>query len=236
MIRSLSLGVVAAASVAGCASGGYSAPTSYPSQYPVAQCPVYAPPPVQDIYASAPGAPVFGELYLCPGTVSNSGPVGPRGESHVYTPYIYVGAETLLRNPTEGACLSSGFGYRGTATGGGRNHKGIDLANRAGGYIFSAGQGHIVSNGRRNGYGNTIEIDHGNGVRTLYGHMAQTNTRLRPGTWVAAGTAIGRMGQTGNASGIHLHYELTINGQHANPLQYGNQPYSYSPAYPGAGS
>ncbi|MBX3430152.1 MAG: M23 family metallopeptidase [Hyphomonadaceae bacterium] len=148
------------------------------------------------------------------------GLIGLRGEATNYTPYIDTPAGPLLRNPTEAACLSSGFGYR-NASGGGRQHNGVDLANHDGGFVYAAGDGWIAFADYRGGYGNYIEIDHGHGVRTRYGHMAEFDSNLRSGVRVAAGQPLGRMGMTGNATGVHLHYEVVIDGLVVDPLHYG---------------
>jgi murein DD-endopeptidase MepM/ murein hydrolase activator NlpD len=85
-------------------------------------------------YTAAPRAMLHGELFACnSGGGANLGELGARGEVARYTPYIFTPAGALLRSPTEAACLSSGFGWRGTASGGGRQHSGLDLANPGGG-------------------------------------------------------------------------------------------------------
>jgi murein DD-endopeptidase MepM/ murein hydrolase activator NlpD len=126
----------------------------------------------------------------------------------------------LLRDPTEGACLSSGFGWRNLRESG-AEHTGIDLANPNGGFIFAAADGTVTRTGWEGGYGNVVEIDHGRGVHTLYGHLADVNPSLGVGSFVRSGSAIARMGMTGNATGIHLHYEVSIDGLRVDPLNYG---------------
>ncbi|HJS80037.1 MAG TPA: M23 family metallopeptidase [Vitreimonas sp.] len=224
MIRQSFLALVAALALAGCAASGatYSAPISYPS----------TPRPTgPSIYATAPRAVVQSQLIACNGGAgSNIGEIGFQGESIAYTPYIDTPAGALLRNPTEGACLSSGFGWRG-ALESGRQHNGLDLANPNGGFIYAAGNGRITYADYRGGYGNVVEIDHGAGVRTLYAHLSEIDQRLRPGDRISAGTAIARMGMTGNATGVHLHYEVWIDGLLVDPLHYGRPPvYVSAPA------
>jgi murein DD-endopeptidase MepM/ murein hydrolase activator NlpD len=128
-----------------------------------------------------------------------------------------------MRNPTEAACLSSGFGWRG-GDGGGRPHDGLDLANPGGGFVYAAGEGRVRSADWRGGYGLVLEIDHGQGVRTLYAHLSEIDPNLRPGSFVAAGAAVARMGATGNATGVHLHYEVSVDGLLVDPLSYGAEP------------
>jgi murein DD-endopeptidase MepM/ murein hydrolase activator NlpD len=181
-------------------------------------------PPGPNIYTSAPRAPLHGELFACSRWGANLGEIGERGESTLYTPYVYTPAGPLLRNPTEAACLSSGFGWRGEAEGGGRVHNGIDLANARGGFVYAAGEGRVVSAGWRGGLGIVLELDHGRGVRTLYAHLSDIDPNLRPGAFVAAGAPVARMGATGNATGVHLHYQISVDGLIVDPLSYGAEP------------
>ena len=126
--------------------------------------------------------------------------------------------------------MSSGFGWRG-ALESGRQHNGLDLANPNGGFIYAAGDGRVTYADYRGGYGNVVEIDHGRGVRTLYAHLSEIDQRLRPGDRVSAGAPIARMGITGNATGVHLHYEVWIDGLLVDPLHYGRPPiYVSAPA------
>lgn len=226
MVRKYALALIAALALAGCAASGgtYSAPIAYPSA-------ARPPPRGPNIYDSAPSAPVFSELIACNGgNGSNLGEIGYRGEALLYTPYIETPAGALLRNPTEGACLSSGFGWRG-ALESGRQHNGLDLANPNGGFIYAAADGRIAYADYRGGYGNVVEIDHGRGVRTLYAHLSEINQNLRPGDSVRAGAPVARMGMSGNATGIHLHYEVWVDGLLVDPLHFGRPPvYVSAPA------
>lgn len=214
-MRRIALSIAAAAALAGCAvtNETYPRPVMTMISPPVSSAP--------SIYTSAARAPLHSELFACNSYGSNLGLIGQRGEASNYTPYIATPAGSLLRNPTEAACLSSGFGYRGTASGGGRQHNGIDLANHDGGFIYAAGDGRIVSADYRGGYGNYIEIDHGNGVQTRYAHLVEIDPNLRPGEHITAGTPMGRMGMTGNATGVHLHYEVVVDGLMVDPINYG---------------
>ena len=97
-------------------------------------------------------------------------------------------------------------------------HKGLDISNKAAPNILAADAGTIVGAGWLDnyGYGNRVVIDHGNGFRTLYAHMAAIY--VVPGQTVARGSAIGKMGSTGRSTGIHLHFEVIKNGVYLNPL------------------
>lgn len=96
-------------------------------------------------------------------------------------------------------------------------HKGIDIANSSQPDILAADSGTVVISGWSTaGYGNYIIIDHGNGYRTLYGHM-QT-IYVVSGQTVARGARIGKMGSTGRSTGSHAHFEVILNGVYINPL------------------
>lgn len=219
--------------LAGCASYPvYPAPAVYGAR---TRSPA---PPGPNLYLSAPRASLHSELMACGGYGSNIGPLGPRRESLVYTPYIQTVAGQLLREPVEQGCLSSGFGWRGSDTGGGRAHTGLDLAHASGGYVYAAGDGRIASVGWRNGYGLVLEIDHGAGVRTLYAHLNEVDPALRQGARVVQGQPVARMGNTGNATGVHLHYEVIVDGLQVDPLTYGGpaQIYVTTPVVSQAGN
>lgn len=97
-------------------------------------------------------------------------------------------------------------------------HKGIDIANRAAPAVLAADAGRVVVAGwpDNSGYGNRVIIDHGNGFRTLYGHMSRV--MVTPGQTVNRGDQIGVMGSTGRSTGIHLHFEVIQGGSYLNPL------------------
>ncbi len=216
MIPRLALGCIALAGAAGCAV------TNTPYRpAPIASAPA---PPIASPYAGVAHAPLHAELNACNGGGgANLGEIGERGEVVLYTPYIFTPAGALLRNPTEAACLSSGFGWRDRADGGGRQHNGLDLANAAGGYVYAAGDGWVRFADWRGNFGLVLEIDHGQGVVTRYAHLNEIDPSLRPGVLVAAGTPVARMGATGNATGVHLHYELMVDGFLVDPLSYGTK-------------
>lgn len=115
--------------------------------------------------------------------------------------------------PAVGGYISS---YQGSRWG--SYHKGIDIARPSNRAILAADNGTVSYVGWRNGYGNTIEINHNNGMKTLYAHLASTN--VRSGQTVGKGQQIGRMGSTGNSTGVHLHFEVYKNGALQNPMSY----------------
>lgn len=96
-------------------------------------------------------------------------------------------------------------------------HPGVDIANNAIPNVVAADNGRIIFAGwDPSGYGNKIMIDHGNGMRTLYGHLSQIYVVVGQG--VNRGDAIGRMGSTGRSTGPHLHFEVSRDGNRFNPL------------------
>jgi murein DD-endopeptidase MepM/ murein hydrolase activator NlpD len=118
--------------------------------------------------------------------------------------------------PTVGGYISSQQGQRW-----GRAHKGIDIARPSNRTIKAADNGKVVSAGYDGGYGNKIVIDHQNGLRTVYAHLASIDVSV--GQTVSQGSSIGIMGSTGNSTGVHLHFEVYKNGALQNPLNYTHQ-------------
>jgi murein DD-endopeptidase MepM/ murein hydrolase activator NlpD len=97
----------------------------------------------------------------------------------------------------------------------GRMHKGIDIGAPTGSPIWAAKAGTVIVSGSQNGYGNTVVIDHGGGQTTLYAH--QSRIAARQGQQVAQGELIGYVGNTGNSTGPHLHFETRSGGGASNP-------------------
>ncbi|HEX5645045.1 MAG TPA: M23 family metallopeptidase, partial [Erythrobacter sp.] len=115
--------------------------------------------------------------------------------------------------------LSSGFGYRRDPfTGRAAMHSGLDFKGPTGAPIFAAAEGRISFVGRKQGYGNVVEIDHGNGVMTRYAHLSRFATKV--GTRVEAGDVIAALGNTGRSTGPHLHFEVRINDRAVNPRPF----------------
>ena len=97
------------------------------------------------------------------------------------------------------------------------DHAGYDMAQGCGSSIYAAGPGTVITAGPLSGWGNTVRIDHGGGVVTLYGHMQWGSLRVSVGDVVTAGTAVGAEGNTGRSFGCHLHYEVQRAGVAINP-------------------
>jgi murein DD-endopeptidase MepM/ murein hydrolase activator NlpD len=120
-----------------------------------------------------------------------------------------------FRQPAQGR-LSGNFGLRRIINGLARNpHAGIDIAVPVGTPVHAAGAGVIVDTGDYFFNGNSVYIDHGQGIVTLYCHLERSD--VRPGERVAAGQRIGLSGNTGRASGPHLHWTVIANGTAVDP-------------------
>lgn len=121
--------------------------------------------------------------------------------------------------PVEELALTSNFGVRSDPFNGhARMHKGIDIPGPVGTPIYATADG-IVSRAQwMNGYGNLVEISHGNETATRYGHLSKL--LVTPNERVHRGQLIGLMGSTGRSTGSHLHYEIRIAGMAINPLPY----------------
>jgi murein DD-endopeptidase MepM/ murein hydrolase activator NlpD len=115
--------------------------------------------------------------------------------------------------------ISSRFGGRNDPFGRGRSHHlGIDIDANTGDPVTAAAEGVVSFSGVRNGYGNVVEIDHGNGYKTLYAHNSAN--LVRAGDIVRAGQQIAKVGSTGRSTGSHLHFEVKLDGRQVNPRQY----------------
>jgi len=101
-----------------------------------------------------------------------------------------------------------------------RAHKGVDYAAPVGTPVRAAGEGRVRFAGKQGGYGNVIELEHGSGVVTVYGHLSRFASKLHRGQHVDLAQVIGFVGQTGLATGPHLHYEVHVNGKPVDPLRY----------------
>ena len=129
-------------------------------------------------------------------------------------------AKAFLRSPVEFSRISSGFGTRfHPIFRNWRAHTGVDFAAPKGTRVLASADGTVVSAGWRGGYGNAIEIRHGSGITTLYGHLSAFASGIRAGARVQQGQAIGYVGATGYATGPHLHYEFRIAGVFQDPLR-----------------
>ena len=122
--------------------------------------------------------------------------------------------------PVKTAAFTSGYGVRSDPFGrGAAMHGGIDLAGPSGTPIYATADGTVGRAGwNSGGYGNLVEVNHGRGIETRYGHLSQI--LVSPGQQVKRGQLIARMGSTGRSTGSHLHYEVRIEGRPVNPIPF----------------
>jgi len=124
--------------------------------------------------------------------------------------------EAASSSPVLDGWMSSDYGYKNDpATGHRRLHRGIDFAGAKNSPIFAVADGIVTTAKSKSGYGNTIEIDHGHGYKTLYGHAAKLI--VKEGDAVKRGQQIAEMGSTGRANKPHVHFEVTLDGKPINP-------------------
>lgn len=123
------------------------------------------------------------------------------------------------REPVETLDFSSNFGTRSDPFNGNkRMHQGVDIRGALGTPVYATADGVVARAEWSGGYGNLVEINHGNGMETRYGHLSRLIAQ--PNEFVRRGQLIGLMGSTGRSTGSHLHYEVRIAGNAVNPLPY----------------
>lgn len=141
------------------------------------------------------------------------------GDAEYFTPDGRSLRKAFIRAPVQFSRISSRFNpsRRHPVLNRIRAHRGVDYAAPVGTPVRAAGDGRVRFVGRQGGFGNVIELEHGSGVVTVYGHLSRFGRNLHRGERVALGTVIGYVGMTGLATGPHLHYEYRIRGVHKNP-------------------
>jgi murein DD-endopeptidase MepM/ murein hydrolase activator NlpD len=143
-----------------------------------------------------------------------------QGNTGYYTPDGNGLRKAFLQTPMDFAKISSHFNLHrkhpilNTI----RAHKGVDYSAAIGTPVKTTGDGKIVFRGVKNGYGNVVEIEHGQKYSTLYAHLSGFKSGQKLGSAIKQGDVIGYVGKTGLATGPHLHYEFRIGGEHVNPV------------------
>ncbi|MBU0462760.1 MAG: M23 family metallopeptidase [Proteobacteria bacterium] len=128
-------------------------------------------------------------------------------------------ASTPSIRPVNGGWITSKFGYRTSPFTGQKDfHSGIDISNRSGTEIIASADGRISYAARKMYIGNMVVIDHGHGLNTRYGHLKKI--LVKEGQKVKRGDVIALLGNTGQSTGPHVHYEIQLNGTPVNPLNY----------------
>lgn len=134
--------------------------------------------------------------------------------NHNISEQIYISGR-----PIESGWLSSYYGIRKDPFSGlPATHKGIDFAGKEGSAVIATGAGVVTWAGERYGYGNLVEIDHGHGMKSRYGHNKSVVVTV--GEVVTKGMNIAVMGSTGRSTGPHVHYEILKDGKQIDPLKY----------------
>ena len=125
-----------------------------------------------------------------------------------------------LRKPLRGELqMTSTFGYRTDPfLGRPALHSGVDLREEWGTPVHATAAGVVTTAGPSGGYGNMVEVDHGGGLSTRYGHLSAIS--VSPGQQVSPGAVLGRVGSTGRSTGPHLHYEVRIDGEAVDPSRF----------------
>ncbi|ACG73735.1 Peptidase M23 [Anaeromyxobacter sp. K] len=167
---------------------------------------------LSDAVARSGGIGLAGEITRSLGGPGDPAPAAPAG------PAMPRGvAPGALAAPLQGR-LTSAFGPRADPfTGAATRHDGVDVAAPEGTPVRAPAAGVVVRAGPRGGYGNAVEVDHGGGLLTLYGHAAEV--RVRPGQVVAAGDELALVGSTGRSTGPHLHFEVRMRGRAIDPAR-----------------
>jgi murein DD-endopeptidase MepM/ murein hydrolase activator NlpD len=147
---------------------------------------------------------------------------GNGGTSYTASNKVYEsnGSNFMYPVPAYSGCTpNSGYGYRGSPISGGTEfHTGLDLKATLNTDVVAAESGTVIYAGWRGGYGNAVIIDHGGGISTLYAH--NNSLCVSVGDTVTKGQVISKAGTTGYSTGVHLHFEVRINGAHTNPTPY----------------
>lgn len=145
--------------------------------------------------------------------------IDDNGHADYFTPDGLSVRKAFIRAPVDFTRISSNFNPRrrhpilNTI----RAHRGVDYAAPRGTPIRAAGDGKVIYRSAKSGYGNTVIVQHGGNITTLYAHMSRFVGKVRIGTRVRQGQTIGYVGSTGLATANHLHYEYRLNGVHRNP-------------------
>lgn len=145
----------------------------------------------------------------------------PEGRRDYYDENGYSLRRTLLKSPLNYRRISSKFSYRRLHPIHKiyRPHLGVDYAAARGTPVVAAGEGYVIFKGKKRGFGNYLEIKHGHGLVTCYGHLRNFAKGVAKGRRVAQGQVIGYVGNTGESTGPHLDYRVRRHGSYVNPLK-----------------
>lgn len=145
-------------------------------------------------------------------TIPWNKPSRPSGSNTKLPPLMSLSAVNF-DSPMKNTFVTSQFGPRWRST-----HEGVDLDAKLRDKIFAAEKGIVVKAGKGSGYGKMVRIKHAGGFETIYAHMS--SIQVKEGDRIKKGQVIGKAGNTGTSTGVHLHFEILKNGQHVNPQSY----------------
>lgn len=130
--------------------------------------------------------------------------------------------KAFLKNPVKNPFITSGFTTKRfhPVLNINRPHRGVDYGGGLNTEIVAVADGKVTVAGKYGSYGNAVMVDHGMGYVTLYAHLNKVNKNIKVGNKVKQSQIIGYMGQTGLASGVHLHFEFRVNGEYKDPLKF----------------
>ena len=168
--------------------------------------------------ATAPPPEQSASLAVCAMRVTNAPATDSAGRIRGFDPNVQISGAYLLRAPVA-ACVSSGYGPR--RGGAGSFHHGVDLYTGSPRAFVAGGDGVIEFVGTQRGYGRTVLIRHNENVKTRYAHLSSYADGVRKGRRIRRGETLGKTGRTGNATAVHLHYEILVRGRPVDPLTAG---------------
>lgn len=154
-----------------------------------------------------PGGKKIAEKTIVTGGTYSGTTITQNSASNANQQPAYTGGKLLW--PTVGSRITQYYSW---------SHKGLDIANKTGTPLYAAEAGTVERAGWNNGYGYNIVINHGGGLKTLYGHSSKLH--VKAGDKVNRGDIIADMGSTGWSTGPHIHFEVIVNGVKQNPLNY----------------
>jgi len=182
----------------------------------------------QPLFAAGIPAPQKGDRIQAP-SITQPAPAAIQADSGFHSLFLsWKKADAVATpgaisvpssKPVSTATYTSGYGVRSDPfRGAAAMHAGIDLAAPTGTAIYATADGVVDRAEWSGGYGNLVEIDHGKGLQTRFGHLSRI--LVRPGDHVTRGQVIALMGSTGRSTGSHLHYEVRIDGHAVNPVPF----------------
>lgn len=168
--------------------------------------------------AAGPAAPVFAELTTAAGAIRLYRPADDAPPGELVDLDSGSAPALLLRTPVDGARITSSFGMRlHPILGFMRMHDGIDFGAPLGAPVLAAGDGVVEEARWSSGYGRWLKLGHAAGIETGYGHLSAWAAGIAPGVHVRQGQVVGYVGESGLATGPHLHYEVFQAGRHVDP-------------------